>query len=607
MPRFELFVAALFAVGCAENNPLVVPGGPDGAPAPTGTEPMVTDDEVAARSTVPLYGGTMAADDEHVVVADPGLDRVFVVSAEDPSSSSAVAFTAHAEPFRVAIDEQAFVTLRGTGRVARIDLDTLALVEADVCAEPRGVAAGFTEVVVACASGEVVVLDRELEVLRSASFPDDLRDVVIEDGVLWVSTFREAQVLRLDRATLELQRRTAPDMSMTDQPQMQPRTAWRMRAHPEGGVLVLHQGSTTEPIVLEPGDPTDPRTDPDGGENPYGGNTCDPGRATSSTHFTRVFGDDVVTGGALFSSGPRYDFSVGDFELRIANGGLPFRDAFGPGGGGFTTAVPIERATAGPECVFDEPSFGVSESAVVSAVESVSPFVQWVYARDGAQLSRNLDPPTELAVSAAVPAAFDLFHQPASSGLACATCHPEGQDDGHVWNFEQLGPRRTQNIAGGVSERAPFHWDGEFADLDELMSDVFVGRMGGQDVPTDEVDELAEWMDGVPPLRSAPGPAAQVEAGRALFESPQAACVGCHRGSQLTDSQLHVVREGDIATKTPSLLGVGARGPWMHDGCAETLEQRFTVDSCGGGDEHGVTSHFTDDDVAAIVAFLRSL
>ena len=58
--------------------------------------------------------------------------------------------------------------------------------------------------------------------------------------------------------------------------------------------------------------------------------------------------------------------------------------------------------------------------------------------------------------------------------------------------------------------------------------------------------------------------------------------------------------------QVPSLVGVGGRGPWMHDGCAETLYQRFTPE-CGGGDEHGKTSHLTPDEISSLVTYLQSL
>jgi cytochrome c peroxidase len=58
--------------------------------------------------------------------------------------------------------------------------------------------------------------------------------------------------------------------------------------------------------------------------------------------------------------------------------------------------------------------------------------------------------------------------------------------------------------------------------------------------------------------------------------------------------------------QVPSLKGVGARAPFMHDGCAKTLAERFQA-PCGGGDQHGVTSHLSPAAIADLVAYLESL
>jgi hypothetical protein len=60
----------------------------------------------------------------------------------------------------------------------------------------------------------------------------------------------------------------------------------------------------------------------------------------------------------------------------------------------------------------------------------------------------------------------------------------------------------------------------------------------------------------------------------------------------------------------PSLLGVGGRAPFLHDGCATTLTDRFgdrRVPTCGGGDLHGKTAHLTSAQIADLVAYLESL
>ena len=54
-----------------------------------------------------------------------------------------------------------------------------------------------------------------------------------------------------------------------------------------------------------------------------------------------------------------------------------------------------------------------------------------------------------------------VFHMGTSAGLACASCHPEGREDGHTWQFAGLGPRRTQSIRRVNPGTEPFHWNGD--------------------------------------------------------------------------------------------------------------------------------------------------
>ena len=55
------------------------------------------------------------------------------------------------------------------------------------------------------------------------------------------------------------------------------------------------------------------------------------------------------------------------------------------------------------------------------------------------------------------------------------------------------------------------------------------------------------------------------------------------------------------------LVGIASRAPFMHDGCAKTLKERFTNTACGGGDQHGKTSQLSDAQLDDLVAYLESL
>jgi hypothetical protein len=56
----------------------------------------------------------------------------------------------------------------------------------------------------------------------------------------------------------------------------------------------------------------------------------------------------------------------------------------------------------------------------------------------------------------------------------------------------------------------------------------------------------------------------------------------------------------------PSLRGVAFRGPFIHNGCAATLRDRFDP-GCGGGDQHGHTSQLGESDLGDLIAYLESL
>jgi hypothetical protein len=200
-----------------------------------------------------------------------------------------------------------------------------------------------------------------------------------------------------------------------------------------------------------------------------------------------------------------------------------------------------------------------------------------------------------------------VFHANSGGGLACASCHPEGHEDGRVWTFECEGVRRTQDVSGGLSGTEPFHWDGELGTFPQLVATVFVGRMSGPTLTRGQIAAALSWINTVPspaPLR--PRTDAAVGRGKAVFESQAAACATCHAGAVLTNNMtVDVHTEGMF--QVPSLRGIAARAPFMHDGCAPTLEARFTDTNCGGGDAHGKTSQLTPAQLSDLVGYLESL
>jgi cytochrome c peroxidase len=207
--------------------------------------------------------------------------------------------------------------------------------------------------------------------------------------------------------------------------------------------------------------------------------------------------------------------------------------------------------------------------------------------------------------------AHDMFHRPPSGfgSIACASCHPEGSEDGRVWEFEKVGPRRTQTVATGgiLSQTAPFHWSGDLNDVTALMSEVFSTRMSGGPVGERRARLMLKWLDTLPaPIASQPADVTAVDRGSALYHDETVGCAKCHSDGLLTNNRSENVGTG-AQFQVPTLVGIASRPPFMHDGCAPTLRARFDNVACGGGDMHGVTSQLTDAQIDDLIAYLETL
>src|SRR5205085_4211653 len=79
-----------------------------------------------------------------------------------------------------------------------------------------------------------------------------------------------------------------------------------------------------------------------------------------------------------------------------------------------------------------------------------------VQSREPAMLAFPTGSPVMLSTVSRSDTGHLIFHSNAGGGLACASCHIEGNDDGRVWNFTGQGARRTQSLrAAAVASSAP--------------------------------------------------------------------------------------------------------------------------------------------------------
>jgi DNA-binding beta-propeller fold protein YncE len=201
-----------------------------------------------------------------------------------------------------------------------------------------------------------------------------------------------------------------------------------------------------------------------------------------------------------------------------------------------------------------------------------------------------------------------LFHTSgddriSGDGRACASCHPDGRDDGLVWSTPE-GPRRSIMLAGRLEDTAPFSWQGNAPTVQKHLGST-LERLQGRGLPAPELEALVTYVRSLPTRNRGREEALErpeAKMGASIFLSKRAGCSSCHSGPTLTDGGMHNVGSGR-AFNTPSLVGVGSGGPWFHDGRFSSL-QDLLKKSDG---KMGHTKHLKPEELAALETFLRAL
>jgi len=189
-------------------------------------------------------------------------------------------------------------------------------------------------------------------------------------------------------------------------------------------------------------------------------------------------------------------------------------------------------------------------------------------------------------------------------GLACASCHPDGRDDGLSWKIEK-NTLQTPLLAGRLVGTHPYKWDGGDKDL-EISLTTTMKRLGGSGLDKKETASLAAYLDALPAPRTPTRDVAQVARGKALFDSAEVGCRGCHDGPTYSDNLQHKFTGSTLpSADTPSLIGLAASAPYFHDGSATTLEALLR--DRGGVHGMGETTKLSDAQVADLTAFLETL
>lgn len=205
--------------------------------------------------------------------------------------------------------------------------------------------------------------------------------------------------------------------------------------------------------------------------------------------------------------------------------------------------------------------------------------------------------PAERARDAAWIEGRKTFHAPVGfDGRACASCHPDGREDGLVWSTPH-GPLMPPVLAGRLDTTAPFGWLGGAANLHAHITET-MHRLGAKPMEKATMDSLIVYLRAFE--KRAPRPLDKLEKrGKELFSSTDVGCASCHQEGG-SDGLRHDVGTGGTFD-TPSLASVGTSAPYMHDGRFATLREAIALGTMGS------TKQLGEADLNALVAYLKTL
>ncbi len=611
-------------------------------PALPSTQPVFAASLTAGDPPPPISGGTLLGlqAGSLAVASDPDRDALYVIDTSAAKLLKTIALQNGDEPGRLVEDGvgRVHVSLRSGGALVTVDPTTgTVLSRRPVCPAPRGVAWDSTTdlVWVACATGELVALPAAGgPIAKQWVVERDLRDVIIKNGAISVTKFRSAEILRI-AADGTIARRDAVQPNGFSAPHV----AWRAVEAGAHGTLLIHQDHSTNSI------PT----------HAVGGYGFGPGGAVGSSCAIIDDTSGVETSTASLFAGPfggsavlPVDIALSPDEsyvvVALAGDGfsaampelavVPLTTFSAPVaassgsfvGGGFVSGTTVavssgtvvasgpfasgSVASSSPATTFasEQPIAVAFDSAGRILVQSREPAVLHILDAQSVAAGNPVPIPlggkqVVLSTTSRDDTGHDIFHALAGAPIACASCHPEGGDDGHVWILDG-NARRTPSLRGTIAGTAPYHWPGDEASFTALSNDVYTGRMGGQMLTSDQTTALMNWVQTIPPP---PAPSwvdsAAASRGKAIFVGATAACSTCHLGPKLTNNQtMNVSTCGTF--QVPPLVGVGWRAPLMHNGCAATFADRFGKCATSG---HGSLQGLSAADISDLTAYLDSL
>jgi mono/diheme cytochrome c family protein len=563
--------------------------------------------QTLADAPPPASGGTLAlsADGRIAVAADPDRDAIFVVDTELRKVSSTIVLNPHDEPGRVIIDglNRAHVALRRGGALVTIDLGTMSMIRRSACPAPRGLAwdASSDRVHVACATGELVTFDASSQTpVRTVKIERDLRDVLVTNGTMFVTKLKSAELLALD-GNGKIVSRVAPPGDVYG--------AWRTVVDPTGAIWMLHQRVQAKSLHVN--------------EGGYG-SRCEPAVAVVVTPMPTNGVQPTKPALSVGDATLAVDVAVGPaFRTMLPILGNSHTASQLPGWHYYDARFPpsVNCGGGGPPPKGDLPQNNIRQLTAAAiagtyvVMQSREPASLIIRNDKGAILGE-----VELSSVSREDTGHAIFHSNAGGSIACASCHLEGGEDGRTWTLDLgtssptdgtqslagalLVRRRTPSLRGTIAGTAPYHWLGDQPDIGHLLDDVYSKRMNGGPLDDGQKKALEAWVGAIPaPPAKTPSDRGALARGGSVF-SGKGGCITCHANAKLTDNDNHFVGM-PFPLQTPSLVGIGWRAPYLHDGCAKTLADRF--DPACRAEGHGNSSALSQEDISDLVTYLESL
>jgi mono/diheme cytochrome c family protein len=274
--------------------------------------------------------------------------------------------------------------------------------------------------------------------------------------------------------------------------------------------------------------------------------------------------------------------------------------------GGWPTKIRRYEVPRGPLAIAIVP--GGKRAVVWSSIARAVSIVELGGGYDAKEKSKKALMVAEIArvrpLDESIARGREIFHRSGDrtisrDGLACASCHPDGRDDGIVWGSPK-GRRRPITLAGNETRAATFGWGAESATIEEHVTET-IQRLGGRGLAKDDLASVLAYVRSLKPIpRAEREPSTEAQRGENVFRDR--GCTSCHdEASGFSDHLPHDVGGGG-PTVTPSLLGVGARATLFHDGRYEGIDKLLT-----NAKSMGNVGALSADDRKALAAFLVTL